>query len=370
MIHIPSHIEQLRKYKPGKPGKDMFAGLAVDRTALLASNENNLGPSPLAIRAMREAAVKAHLYPDPTAFDLRERLASLYGKTMDQIIVHDGSDAILYSMFSAFFEPGDEFLTAQGSFVAVQVFAKMHNTPTVKVPLNGDYRFDLEEMAAHIGPRTKVIYLCNPNNPTGAIISKQELEAFLKIVPKHIIVIVDEAYYEYSSQLSELYPDSTTLGYDNVLTLRTFSKAYGLAGLRIGYGMGSEQVISALHKVKLTFDPNMMAQEAALAALEDNEHVNQTLKINAEALQYYYRAFDRLGLKYIPSYGNFVMLEMSSEAEVEWLYESLLKHGVLVRRLASFELPHCVRISTGLPEENQLLVEKLEKVLLEAKEPV
>jgi histidinol-phosphate aminotransferase len=357
MIRIPSHIQEIANYKPGKPGADMFDGQILSRSAILCSNENNFGTSPKAKEAILRAMDQLYLYPDPTGDVLKTAISKKFGYSKDQLILGNGSDGILYTLFKAFFEPGEHILTSDATFVSLKSMAKMHKVPYLTVPMNSEYGFDLDAIFDAIDDKTKAIYLCNPNNPTGAMIPEDKLKAFIEKVPKDKLIIVDEAYFEYSTVLSRQYPDSTQMGFENVLTLRTFSKVYGLAGLRVGFGVASPHIINALNKVKLTFNPNLLAQFAGAAALEDNDFLEMTVQHNVSELARYYNYFGQIGVRYIPSYANFVMIDLGSENLVEETYELLRQKGILVRRLGSFGLPHCIRVSVGRKEENDWFME-------------
>lgn len=357
-VHIPENIQSLSTYKPGKPSDEVLK----NKPTVLCSNENNFGPSPLAVEAIKQAAERMFLYPDPTSGVLKSKLAAKLGVGKENLVFGNGSDSILSTLFNAFFEPGDSLLTSAGSFVSIYPMAQMNRIPIHTVPLTQDYGFDLDAILDHIQPHTKVIYLCNPNNPTGAMIPQEKLEAFLDAVPSHILVVVDEAYFEFAQVLSEVYPDSTRLVYNNVISLRTFSKAYGLAGIRLGYAIGPAYLVEAMTKVKLTFNPNLLAQAAGTAALEDADHLAMTLENNAEWLNKSYQKFEHLGLRYIPSFANFVMLDLQTEQQAKHFCEQFQKAGVLVRHLTSFGLPHCIRISIGRPEENARMLAAIEKI--------
>jgi len=357
MIKIPENIQQIANYKPGKPGADMFDGKTMERTAILCSNENNFGSSPLASKAIQDHLSQMYLYPDPTGDALKSKICSKMGYTKDQIILGNGSDGILYTLFKAFFEKGEHLLTSDATFVSLKAMAKMNNVPYRTIPMKKGYAFDLDAIFEAIDYQTKVIYLCNPNNPTGAMIPHDELMEFIARVPSDRLVIVDEAYFEFSKNLSEDYPDSTRMGFENVLTLRTFSKSYGLAGIRLGYGIGHPSIIQTLQKVKLTFNPNLLAQVAGAAALDDEEFLHKTLSNNQIELYKMYEFFEELEITYIPSYANFVMIDLKKEEIVEGVYELLRQRGVLTRRLGSFGLPHCLRVSIGRPEENEWFME-------------
>lgn len=353
MIRIPENIQKIANYKPGKPGADMFDGKKTERTAILCSNENNFGSSPLAKKAIEDALSQMYLYPDPTGDALKQKLATKYNYSKEQIILGNGSDGILYSLFKAFFEGDDHILTSEATFVSLHAMAQMNNVPFRTIPMKSGYAFDLDAILQAITDDTKAIYLCNPNNPTGAMIPHEELLSFIKQVPNDRLIIVDEAYFEFSRDLSDVYPDSTRLGFDNVLTLRTFSKAYGLAGIRLGYGIAHPTLIQTLQKVKLTFNPNILAQAAGTAALDDDAFLDLTLSNNRVELQKFYQFFSDLDIEYIPSYANFVMIDLKKAELVEETYEALRQKGVLTRRLGSFGLPHCLRVSVGRPEENE-----------------
>ena len=254
---------------------------------------------------------------------------------------------------------GDELLTCEGTFVALYIWAKANNKKLRKLPLGRGYRFDFKKIVESITPETKAIYIANPNNPTGTIISKDELDEMLQLVSKDILVIIDEAYFSYAQQLSNDYPDSFSLGHPNVIILRTFSKAYGLAGMRVGFALGPKDLIEAMTKVKMTFAPSNIAQVAALAAFEDKEHMTRALELNKKALTEFYLALHEAELDYIPSYANFVMVDLKTEEKAKQFAYDMLQKGVFIRHLKAFGLPHCVRISTGTEEENQLFTQTI-----------
>ncbi|MBD77593.1 MAG: histidinol-phosphate transaminase [Crocinitomicaceae bacterium] len=364
MVTIPKNIEELKSYKPGKPIQQIISEYGLKETAILWNNENNFGPSPEAMKHLTNAMSNSHLYPDPACLELRGLIARKNKVEIENVAVGNGSESLFNNLFNSFFNQGEELLTCEGTFVAVYIWAKANKIDVKTVPLTSTYNFDLKGLAKSIGEKTKAIYLSNPNNPTGAMISRQELIDFMEIVPPHIIVIVDEAYFEFACDLSEDYPDSTLLRYDNVLTLRTFSKAYGIAAIRIGYAIASERMIEALMKVKLTFEPSNVAQAAGVGAIQDTEYLNRTVHNNTNELHKYYRELHKLGYKYVPSFANFVMLTLESAEQVQELFDALMKKGVFVRPLRAFGLPHCLRITVGLPEENALCF----KALAECKE--
>ena len=257
----------------------------------------------------------------------------------------------------------DEVLTSAGTFVGLYVLAKSRGVRLVTVPLH-DYRFDLAGIAAAITARTKIIYLANPNNPTGTIFTTAEFDAFMARVPEHVLIILDEAYFEYARD-NPVYPDSMHYRYDNVITLRTFSKAYGLAGVRIGYGFAHDALIGNLLKVKLPFEPSTLAQAAGIGALRDDDFLRETIRINSAGREFLLPALRDLGLTVVPTEANFFLVPLDSEPAAVHLYEQLLRLGVIIRPLRAFGLPHCVRITIGTREQNVILVNCLRTVLAE-----
>lgn len=359
MVRIPTNIQDLVSYKPGKPVSQIVEELGLDEWAVLWNNENNLGPSPKALLEISNALSNSHLYPDPAASQLCDLIASENDCTADHVTVDNGSESVFDCMFRSFFEPGDELLTCEGTFVAVYIWAKSNNVHCEKIPLASGYQFDIDQLIGSVGPRTKAIYVANPNNPTGAMISSKDLEKLVDSVPNHVLVIVDEAYYEYARVLSEEYPDSFQMRRPNVITLRTFSKAYGIAGIRVGYALGDPRLIEAIRKVRMTFAPSNVAQAAGIGAIQDQAHVAKTIDLNKRGLALFYEALDKTDISYIPSYGNFVMLDLKTEDAARDFTESMMSQGVFVRHLRAFGLPHCVRVSTGIEEENALFVRRL-----------
>jgi len=358
-IHIPAHIRRLRAYEPGKSGEDAIPLSSNTPGAILCSNENNLGPSPKAIAAMEKALKESAFYPDPTGIQLRRALADTYGISPDQIALGNGSDELLYNLLHSMCEADDVVLTAQNSFISVNVFTSLFQIPLQTVPLKAGYTFDLDVILAHITPHTKIIYLCNPNNPTGTLFDQQAFQQFLQKVPDHILVVVDEAYAEYAQSLFDDYPQTISPRYPNVLVLRTFSKAYGLAGVRIGYAIGAEELITVLMKVKPIFSVNAIAQAGALAALTDSDYLAQIVDYNKSELAFFYKLFERLQIDHVPSFGNFVMIDLHNAHHAEVLNKQLEIHDVKVRRLHAFGLPHCLRISVGTEAENRHFGEQL-----------
>ena len=360
MSLVPQNIALLQPYKPGKPIDEVRREFGLRRIVKLASNENPLGPSPRAIREMEKVLPDLHLYPN-AGYDLRVVLAKMYKVKLENVITGSGSEGIMLTIMRTFLGTEDEVLTTEAAFIGFQVLAHAQGVPYRTVPYK-KWRYDLEALADHINERTKLIYLANPNNPTGTIFTKTEFEKFYRSVPQDVVIVFDEAYFEYAIG-DPLYPDSMRYRYDNVITLRTFSKVYGLAGVRIGYGFAHEELIANLLKVKLPFEPSTPAQAAAIGALSDEEFLSHSLDINKRGVRFMTEALQELNLEVVPTSANFVMVVLNSEHDVNYLFEELLKKGVIVRPLKSFGLHNCMRISIGTEEDNQYCIENLKSVL-------
>ncbi|MFN0157018.1 MAG: histidinol-phosphate transaminase [Bacteroidota bacterium] len=356
---VPPYIESLEPYKPGKPSSELRKELGIQRVIKLASNENPLGPSPKALQEIQKHLHDLHLYPNG-GLDLREVLAERFDLKPHNVIAGSGSEGIMSNIIRTFLCDDDEVLTSEGTFVGFYVLARSRGIKLVTVPL-AEYHYDLQRIAAAITERTKIIYLSNPNNPTGTIFTKTEFDQFMKSVPSHVLIILDEAYFEYAKD-NPKYPDSMHYRYDNVITLRTFSKVYGLAGIRIGYGFAHEELITNLLKVKLPFEPSSLAQAAGIGALGDSSFLHRSLEVNAEGLLLLIPALKELGFIVVPTEANFVMLALRNEAEVNRVYDELLQRGIIIRPLGAFGLPHCIRITIGTKEENTELLAALQSI--------
>src|SRR5271155_2550841 len=304
MALVPPYIESLRPYEAGRGIEEVQREYGLTRVSKLASNENPLGPSPLAVEAMRLRLGGLHLYPNG-GLDLRRVLAEKFDLKIENVIAGSGSEGIISNIIRTFLCDEDEVLTTEAAFIGFQVLAKSRGGKYRTVPYR-DWHYDLPGLAREINERTKIIYLANPNNPTGTIFSKHEFDDFYRHVPERVLIILDEAYFEYAQDNSR-YPDSMHYRYDNVITLRTFSKIYGLAGVRIGYGFAHEDLIANLLKVKLPFEPSGLAQIAGIAALDDREFVDRALELNARGLRLISDSLREMGFDVIPSEANFVM---------------------------------------------------------------
>lgn len=356
---VPEHIGKLVPYLPGKPIEEVEREYGIANSVKIASNENPLGPSPKAIRAIRDRLDQLHLYPDGDCFYLKSALATKLAVSPEQLIFGNGSNELIELAVRTFLRPGDEAVMARQAFVVYQLVVQAAGGIGKEVPLR-NFTHDLSAMAQAIGPKTRIVFLANPNNPTGTIYRRDEWEDFLQRISPEVLIIVDEAYFEYVGDTD--YPDS--LKYHDrgktLLTLRTFSKLYGLAGLRIGYGIASKEVVGLLQRVRQPFNVNAAAQWAALAALEDHEHVGQTLEVNRHGMAYLTQEIARLGLEQVPSSANFILLRVENGNEV---FQQLLAQGVIVRPMAVYDLPEYVRVTVGKMEENRRFIEALAKVM-------
>jgi len=356
MITVSENIQNLMPYVPGKPIEELERELGISGSIKLASNENPLGPSPKAIAAMRKVLEGLNRYPDGSGFYLSAGLAKKYDVDITQVILGNGSNELIELVVRTFVQPGDEIVSADPSFVVYKMIAQAANAVNVIVPCR-ELRHDLDAMAEKITPKTKIVFIANPNNPTGTMNTKVEMDRFMSRVPDHVIVAVDEAYFEYVTHAD--YPDS--LDYlragKNILSLRTFSKIYGLAGLRIGYGIASAQIAALMNKVRQPFNTNSLGQVGALAAIGDIKHVEKSIAINNEGKQFLYQSFQRLGITYTPTETNFIFFEAPLDGRE--LYAMLLKQGVIIRPMGGKRL----RVTIGLPDENKRFVSELEKIV-------
>ncbi|MCX7867075.1 MAG: histidinol-phosphate transaminase [Limisphaera sp.] len=363
LLSLPllAHLKDLPVYQPGRPIEEVARqyGLDPDRIVKLASNENPLGPSPRAREALQRALETVHLYPDGHAFALRQRLAAKLAVTPEHLIFGNGSNELLEFIGHVLLEPGVDVVVSQYCFAVYPLVTRMFGANLVTVPAR-NHAHDLAAMRAAITPRTRVVFLANPNNPTGTWAPAAELRAFVESIPPTVLVVLDEAYIEFLEDPPDFLPDLRTGARPNLLLLRTFSKIYGLAGLRVGYGIGVPALIAALEKVRQPFNLNRLAQVAALAALDDEEHVQRTRRNNRQGLEQLQAGCRELGLPYIPSAANFLLVRVGDGAAV---FEALQRQGVIVRPMGAYDLPEWIRISVGTPEENARCLEALQKVL-------
>ncbi len=348
-------------YQPGKPIEETAReiGMRPEDIVKLASNENSLGASPLAIKAMVDTATGVHIYPDGASYDLRSMLAERFGVSFEQTVSGSGSSEIIELLCHAFLRPGAELIAAQYSFSMYPIMCKLFGATYVEVPNKPeDWTHDLQGMLAAITENTRLIFITNPTNPLGTMVYQEEMDAFMAAVPDHVVVAFDEAYYDFS----DIKPDSIKYIKQggNCITLRTFSKAYGLAGLRAGYGIASRDIADLLNKARTPFNMNLMSQNACVAALQDQAHIERSVEMVKAGLQQYYSAFDAMGISYIPSHTNFLMVKVGKGKEV---FQKALAQGVILRDMDSYKLPEYVRITIGTQQENARCIEVLQSIL-------
>ena len=361
-IKISPHIAGITPYSPGKPIEELERELGITGSIKLASNENPRGPSPRALAVLAAAAPSLHRYPDGGGHSLRRALAARFKVAPEQILLGNGSDEVIGLLTKAFLQAGDEAIAAEPSFVVYAIDVTAAHAGLVAVPLR-EHRHDLPAMAKAVTSKTRIVFVCNPNNPTGTYVTTAEVTAFLKAVSPDVIVVFDEAYYEYVTASD--YPDTLALLATgrNIVVLRTFSKIYGLAGLRIGYAVSTTEIIQHLNRIRPPFNTNSLAQKAALAALEDEEHVQESRRMNIEGRQFLLDQLQALNFTVIPSQANFLYFDAHQDGKS--LFDALLRKGVIVRHLGGTFL----RVTVGLPEENQRFIDTLQSVLSQKEQP-
>ena len=359
-LPIRQTIKSITPYQPGKPIEEVERELGISNIIKLASNENPLGPSPLAIEAMKEAVEQTRLYPDNDCFYLRRELAEFLGFSPEEVIVGRGSDEVIHMLGLAFLNPGDEVIMAKPQFTLYDFTAYVMDCRPVLVPMR-NFVTDLPAMKAKVNTHTKLVFIANPNNPTGSMVTAAEVDEFLSGLPAHVMVVLDEAYCEYVDR--EDYPRSFDYIREgrNVISLRTFSKIYSLAGLRIGYGIARKEIIAWLNQVREPFNVSNVSQAAARASLRDPDQVKRARQVNDEGKQYLCAQFEQMRLSYVPTQTNFVLVDVGRESQP--VFTELLKRGVIVRPGGIFELPTHLRVTIGLPEENRRFILALREIL-------
>lgn len=362
MVKPPRYVSAIQPYVPGKPVEELERELGIRDSVKLASNENPLGPSPLVLKEIindltnTKSSLSLNRYPDGNGYYLKQALSRRLSVSEDEIILGNGSNELIDIAARTFLQPGDEAVMAHPSFVVYPMATQAQGATAIQIPLK-KYTHNLDAMADAITSSTKIVFIANPNNPTGTMNTKAEFERFMKRVPEGILVVCDEAYCEYVTKPD--YPDSMKYlaqGKD-ILILRTFSKMYGLAGLRIGYGIGGKDIIGEMNKLRPPFNTSSIAQKAALWALQDENHLRRTREINEQGKTYLYKELDSIGMKYVPTEANFIFMPLEQDAHT--LYTILLKQGVIVRPMGQHE----IRVTIGLPEENQRFIDALKKVM-------
>lgn len=358
---IHPHVLSIPPYVPGKPVEELKRELGVPDAVKMASNENPLGPSPMAIEALKKHVARAHVYPESSAPELREALAAHYGVSADSVILGNGSDEIMQLAAHVLIGAGDEAVMAENAFSMYRIVVEAFAGQSVLVPLL-DYRSDLKGMADAITERTRLVFLSIPHSPTGTVVSKEEFDDFVRRLPgERLLLVIDEAYGEY------VRDENCPRGLDYiggkvpVIVLRTFSKIYGLAGLRVGYGIAQPWFIEILNRVRAPFNVNSLAQAAALAALHDTGHVERSRKVTADGILFLTNELQKMGFEVIPSQANFLSFRVGDKARA--VYEALLRCGVIVRHLASFGMGSFIRVTVGTDKENQRFVDAMARVM-------
>ena len=352
------NITALKPYQPGKPIEELERELGLSNIIKLASNENPLGPSKSALNAIEQASKELSRYPDGNGFSLKAALAKHVQLTSDQITLGNGSNDVLELLARTFVSSNDEVIFSQYAFAVYPLVTQAIGAKAVIAPAS-DFGHDLDAMTTLISEKTKLIFIANPNNPTGTALAPKQVETFLKQVPESVIVVLDEAYVEYTTQ--QFNTVTWLASYPNLVITRTFSKAYGLAALRVGYSLSSPEIADCLNRIRQPFNVNSLALAAAVAALADKDYIEQSRQLNEAGLKQFVTGFEQLGLTYILSKGNFITVDVKRNADT--IYQSLLQQGVIVRPIANYGLPQHLRISVGLGEENQRCLDALAMAL-------
>jgi histidinol-phosphate aminotransferase len=354
-------LQHLPVYQPGRPIAEVARelGLPDRRIIKLASNENPLGPSPAALAAMKTACRQAHLYPDGSAYYLKQKLAAKLQVDPAHLILGNGSNDIIEFLGHALMGPGDDVVVSEFCFAIYPIVARLFGANVITVPAK-NHAHDLPAMRHALTPRTKVVFVANPNNPTGTLAPPEEVRQLIQATPARVVLVMDEAYIEFLEQPLDLIPLVRSGGQPNLILMRTFSKIYGLAGLRLGYGVGHPEFIAAMEKIRQPFNVDSLAQAAGLAALDDVEHVRKTRENNLLGLKFLHDAFTRMGLPFVPSVANFVLVRVGQGQRV---FEEMQKQGVIARPMGGYQLPEWLRLSVGTPRENIRAVKTLKRVL-------
>lgn len=360
---VPENIREITPYPPGKPQDELEREYGIRNSIKMASNEKPTGPSPQVVQALVNALDGLNRYPDGSSYYLTEAIARKYGVDQEEVVLGNGSNEVIDFLVKAFVQNGDEVITSHPSFLMYQKFVQMRGGINHIVPMK-EMCHDLEAVTRLVNSRTRLIFLDNPNNPMGTVIAPVDLYVFLSTIPEHVIVVIDEAYADFMAE--ELRPDAVSLIRNSkdrcpVVFLRTFSKAYGLPGLRIGYGLMAGEVASCLHKVRQPFNVNSLAQVGARAALDDDESFYLALEQNRAGIIYLRDALEKLGCNSYPTQGNFILVDVQGDANT--LYEAMLRKGVIIRSMAAYGLPSSIRVTIGTELENLRFIEMLEKCL-------
>ena len=359
---VRQNLLKVKNYTPGKPIEEVQRELGLKEVIKLASNENCMGPSPKAIRAMREGLKEVNRYPDAQSFYLRGKIAKFLGVSAESLIFGNGSDEIIGMAVRTFVNPGDEVIIAKPTFLIYEIVSQIQNADIKFVPLRADLKHDLKAMKKAVTDKTKMVFIANPDNPTGSYVSRNELDFFLRGLPANIIVFLDEAYFEFARSAFKDYPNGIDyLDRPGIIVARSFSKAYGLAGVRIGYGVSSPEVISYMERTREPFNVNMLAQKAAQAAIDDRAFLKRTLAHVKREKEFLYQALHKMGLEYIRSATNFIIVDVKDDCKN--VFNRLLKEGIIVRDMKAWGFDKFIRITVGTHAENKKFLGALKKVL-------
>lgn len=354
----------IKPYVPGKPIDEVKREYGLTDVIKLASNENPLGPAPKAVKAIEESLWEINLYPDGSCHNLVQELGASLGVEPISLIIGNGSDEILKLLAETFINEGDEAIMADPSFSEYDFCVNLMGGRMIKVPVDRDFAHDLDRMAEAITDKTKLIFICNPNNPTGTIVSKEKIDSFLEKVPSHVVVVFDEAYFEYvdaKDYISGL--EYVKKGFKNAIVLRTFSKVYGLSGLRVGYGVACPEMIEWVNRVREPFNANSLAQIGARAALKDSDFLNKSLISNSQGKDYLYQEFQKRELNFLPTHANFIFVDLGVASKI--VFKKLLEQGVIIRTGDIFGYPNYIRVTIGKEAENKRFIDALDKTLKE-----
>ncbi|RMF95524.1 MAG: histidinol-phosphate transaminase [Candidatus Schekmanbacteria bacterium] len=357
---VPDYILSITPYNPGKPIEEVEREFGIKDPVKLASNENPLGPSPKALNALKGYLKKASFYPDSHSYYLKQQLAAKFKVSENNIAVGNGSNELLEFLCRAFIKPGVSAVMADQAFMVYKMLVQATGGEKIIVPLR-NHTHDLKAMLNAVRDDTRIIFIANPNNPTGTIVKEDEFEEFLFSVPEDVIIVLDEAYAEYVSD--EEYPNSIEhfSRRKNLVILRTFSKIYGLAGLRIGYAIASEEIIDILNRIRQPFNVNSAAQTAALAALSDEEHINRSIEVNEAGKDFLYKELEKLNLDFVPTEANFILIDC--KADCDEIFLKLLKLAVIVRPMKGYDFPTSIRVTIGTAKDNKRFISSLERIL-------
>jgi histidinol-phosphate aminotransferase len=356
-----SNLAAIATYKPGRPIEEVARELGLTGDIIkLASNENPIGPSPMAVQAVIKALSDSQLYPDDNCYYLKQELAQRLEISPEELVVGNGSVEILPWITLAYINPEENAVVSAGAFIWFKIAVGQSGGHLIEVPMR-DGTHDLEAMADAVNDKTKVVFVANPNNPTGTIVSADEVDRFMSRVPPHVLVVMDEAYYEYIK--ADNYPKSFKYFREgrNIIILRTFSKIYGLAGIRLGHGITQKTIAQNLMKMRISFNANRLAQVAGLAAIDDIQHVHDSIETNEAGKAFLYKEYDRLGLRYYPTFANFIFVDFDQDSRV--IFEGLQRRGVIARTIKEYGFPNALRITIGTPDQNRRLIRAIEEVL-------